>query len=80
MAEIREHPFVVSRPPRIPAPPPPTFDDLSGPVGASPDDVDEEIMKNMKTLWRNVPDTDIVEGLLNDESAYFHSSFHIFIY
>ena len=70
MPEILKHPFFVSRPPR-PIPgrffiSPPSLDEVERPVN-SPDEIDADIMGNLKTLWSGAPDEEILAALMSRE-------------
>ena len=47
-------------------PPPLTPDDCGRPIH-SRGEIDRELLRNLQTLWHNVNQEDIVQGLLNDE-------------
>lgn len=70
MEEIQAHPWVTRNPPRLiygSAPPaPPDVGQIARPVG-SRDDVDPEILQNLKTLWQGAKEDDIVRELLSKE-------------
>lgn len=70
MPEILQHPFFVSRSPR-PIPgrqtvSPPSLNEVERPVN-SPDEIDEDIMGNLKTLWHGASDDEIISALMSRE-------------
>ncbi|GAA5855207.1 hypothetical protein JCM8547_008984 [Rhodosporidiobolus lusitaniae] len=73
MEEIRRHPWVTRKPPRLiyglPPPPPPNVHQIARPVG-SRSEIDPEILTNLKTLWQGSPEEDIVRELLSPEKTW----------
>jgi serine/threonine-protein kinase HSL1 (negative regulator of Swe1 kinase) len=70
MPDILTHPFFVSRSPR-PIPgrqfvSPPSLDEAERPVN-SPDEIDADIMGNLKTLWSGAADDEILAALMSRE-------------
>ena len=70
MPEILSHPFFVSRPPR-PIPgrqfvSPPSLNEVERPV-SSPDEIDADILSNLKTLWTGATEQEIVAALMSRE-------------
>lgn len=72
MEEIRAHPWVTRKAPKLiygsPPPPPPDVGQIARPVGSRAD-VDPEILQNLKTLWQGAKEDDIVRELLSKESV-----------
>jgi hypothetical protein len=70
MPEILTHPFFTSRSPRaIPGRQfvsPPSLDEVERPVN-SEEDIDSDIMGNLKTLWSGATDEEIVAALMSKE-------------
>lgn len=70
MPEILTHPFFVSRPVRaIPGRQmvsPPSLDEVERPVN-SLEEVDSDIMGNLKTLWSGATDEEILAALMSKE-------------
>ena len=70
MPDILKHPFFVSRPPRqIPGRAfvsPPALNEVERPVN-SPEEIDSDIMGNLKTLWHGVSDDEIIAALMSKE-------------
>jgi serine/threonine-protein kinase HSL1 (negative regulator of Swe1 kinase) len=76
MPEILTHPFFVSRSPR-PVPgratvSPPSIDEVERPVN-SPEEIDEDIMGNLKTLWSGASDDEIIAALMSKELVSSHT-------
>lgn len=70
MPEILAHPFFTSRPIR-PIPgrqfvSPPSLDEVERPVN-SPEEIDSDIMGNLKTLWSGAADDEIIAALMSKE-------------
>ncbi len=70
MPEILKHPFFVSRPPKeIPGRPlvsPPSLNEVECPITCA-EEVDPDIMGNLKTLWHGASDAEIIAALLSKE-------------
>ncbi|OWT40678.1 serine/threonine-protein kinase [Cryptococcus neoformans] len=82
MPEILSHPFFVSRPPR-PIPgrslvSPPTLDEVERPVN-SVDEIDPDIMGNLKTLWSGVSDQEIIKALMCKDKTWEKTIYHLLI-
>ncbi|GAA6064411.1 hypothetical protein JCM10212_001235 [Sporobolomyces blumeae] len=73
MEEIQAHPWMTRKPPRMihgsPPPAPPDVSQIARPVG-SREDVDPEILQNLKTLWQGTQEDDIVRELLSREKTW----------
>lgn len=70
MPEILNHQFFTSRAPK-PIPgrqfvSPPSLDEVERPVN-SPEEIDADIMGNLKTLWSGASDDEIVAALMSRE-------------
>jgi serine/threonine protein kinase len=70
MPEILQHPFFVSRPPR-PIPgralvSPPSLGEVDNPVNLA-NEIDPDIMGNLKTLWSGATEDEIVTALMSKE-------------
>ncbi|WWD09084.1 hypothetical protein V865_007204 [Kwoniella europaea PYCC6329] len=82
MPEILQHPFFVSRPPR-PIPgralvSPPSLDEVERPVN-SPEEIDADIMGNLKTLWSGATDEEIITALMSKEKTWEKAIYHLLI-
>ncbi|BGO91156.1 serine/threonine-protein kinase gin4 [Rhodotorula toruloides] len=73
MDEIRAHPWVTRKPPRliygVPPPAPPDVNQIARPVG-SVDEIDPEILGNLRTLWQGAGEREIVQELLSPEKTW----------
>ncbi|KAH7335304.1 kinase-like domain-containing protein [Rhizoctonia solani] len=69
VAEVLKHPFFRSIPPYANPILPPTFAHLASTVPKDLGDIsiDNDIMKNMRTLWRNRQDSDIIRAIHNPQ-------------
>lgn len=82
MPDILQHPFFVSRAPR-PIPgralvSPPTLDEVERPVN-SPEEIDEDIMGNLKTLWSGASDDEIVAALMSKDKTWEKAIYHLLV-
>ncbi|WVQ93812.1 hypothetical protein IAU59_000890 [Kwoniella sp. CBS 9459] len=82
MPDILTHPFFVSRPPR-PIPgralvSPPALDEVERPVN-SPEEIDSDIMGNLKTLWSGASDDEIVSALMSKDKTWEKAIYHLLI-
>lgn len=68
MEKIRVHPFFTRRPPRPQRGlvDPPTPDQVLRPV-ARKEDIDSDILKNLKTLWNGSSEEEVVQALVGKE-------------
>lgn len=68
MDDVLRHPWVTRKPPRLiygqPPPAPPDVVQIARPVG-SREEIDPEILSNLKTLWQGANEEEIVEELLS---------------
>ncbi|WVR03489.1 hypothetical protein IAU60_000480 [Kwoniella sp. DSM 27419] len=82
MPEILQHPFFISRPVRaIPGRAlvsPPSLDEVERPVN-SPEEIDADIMGNLKTLWSGATDDEIVAALMSREKTWEKAIYHLLI-
>lgn len=73
MEDIRRHPWVTRQPPRLiygqPPPAPPDVRQIARPVG-SREEVDPEILTNLKTLWQGTSEGEIVQELLSPQCVF----------
>ncbi|KAI9635899.1 serine/threonine-protein kinase [Dioszegia hungarica] len=82
MPDILSHPFFVSRSPR-PIPgrslvSPPSLDEVDSPV-SSADEIDEDIMSNLKTLWSGAADDEIVAALMSKDKTWEKAIYHLLV-
>jgi hypothetical protein len=69
VADVLEHSFFRSVPPRSAPVLAPTFAHLASIVPRDFEEIsiDNDIMKNMRTLWRNRQDNDIIRAIRNQQ-------------
>jgi serine/threonine-protein kinase HSL1, negative regulator of Swe1 kinase len=67
--DIKKHPWFVSQPRRIPEHPVPSLDVISRPL-KDPSSIDSDILANLRTLWHNAPEEEIVSSLLSNEQTW----------
>lgn len=81
MPEIMAHPFFRSRAPRLTGgremPAPPSLDVLARPVRA--EDIDIDLMCNLKTLWHALSDDEIYDSLLSQEKTWEKAIYHLLV-
>ncbi|WWC85951.1 uncharacterized protein L201_000821 [Kwoniella dendrophila CBS 6074] len=82
MPEILKHPFFISRPTR-PIPgrltvSPPSLNEVERPVN-SENEIDQDIMGNLKTLWSGASDKEIINALLSKEKTWEKAIYHLLI-
>jgi hypothetical protein len=65
---IRTHPWVTRRRPRELAfqPQPPTPDQIERPV-AEIDEIDADILQNLRTLWQGASEDEVIDALISKE-------------
>ncbi|GAA5834744.1 hypothetical protein JCM11251_003651 [Rhodosporidiobolus azoricus] len=73
MEDIRRHPWVTRKAPRLiyglAPPPPPNVHQIARPVGSRAD-IDPEILTNLQTLWQGATIEEIVGELLSPEKTW----------
>ncbi|KAI0821589.1 kinase-like domain-containing protein [Irpex lacteus] len=69
VSEILSHPFCTSQPLKAVNEDIPTLEQLARPL-ASAGDVDQDILANLRTLWRNVSDEQLIRNLTSDENTW----------
>ncbi|BEJ16684.1 hypothetical protein CspHIS471_0600850 [Cutaneotrichosporon sp. HIS471] len=81
MAEIMAHPFFRSRAPRLMGgrqmPVPPSLDVMARPVRA--EDIDVDLMCNLKTLWHAMSEEEIYQSLLSKEKTWEKAVYHLLV-
>ncbi|KAF8606075.1 kinase-like protein, partial [Ceratobasidium sp. AG-I] len=79
ISEVLRHPFFRSVPPRAQPVLAPKFADLSGrvPLDFTSVSIDGDIMKNMRTLWRNRQDRDIIRAVRNKQDNWEKTAYHL---
>jgi hypothetical protein len=68
MDQIRSHPFYTRRPAKeLPFySSPPTPDQIERPVNEV-DEIDADILANLRTLWNGAPEDDVIDALISRE-------------
>ncbi|TKA51046.1 hypothetical protein B0A53_05841 [Rhodotorula sp. CCFEE 5036] len=73
MDDVLRHPWVTRKPPRLiygqPPPAPPDVVQIARPVG-SREEIDPEILSNLKTLWQGDNEEEIVQELLSPRKTW----------
>ncbi|KAG8764099.1 hypothetical protein FRC11_005509 [Ceratobasidium sp. 423] len=79
VAEVLKHPFFRSIPPRTTPTLAPTFAHLASRVPKDLEklSIDNDIMKNMRTLWRNRQDSDIIRAIRNPHDNWEKVAYHL---
>jgi serine/threonine-protein kinase HSL1, negative regulator of Swe1 kinase len=78
VAEILKHPFYTSQPPKVAPYEVPTLDQLARPLASSAD-IDHDILSNLRTLWRDVSDEQLIENLTNDKNTWDKAVYHLLV-
>lgn len=76
--EILSHPFCTSQPLKAVNEDIPTLEQLARPL-ASAGDVDQDILANLRTLWRNVSDEQLIRNLTSDENTWDKAVYHLLV-
>ncbi|KAJ1306790.1 hypothetical protein OPQ81_007776 [Rhizoctonia solani] len=79
VAEVLNHPFFRSIPPRTTPVLAPSFTHLASiiPKGLGKLSIDNDIMKNMQTLWRNREDNDIIRAISNPQDNWEKIAYYL---
>ncbi|WOO84664.1 Serine/threonine-protein kinase HSL1 [Vanrija pseudolonga] len=81
MAEIISHTFFQSRLPRLTGgrrlPAPPSLADMARPVSAQ--EIDPDILSNLKTLWHGATDSQIYSELMSSEKTWEKAIYHLLV-
>ncbi|PPQ67703.1 hypothetical protein CVT24_002759 [Panaeolus cyanescens] len=80
MREIMRHPFFTSQPLKNPSAMPtnPNIDSIARPIG-SLSGIDPDIFANLRTLWHDTPDSDIIDSLLSPERNWQKGIYHLLV-
>ncbi|KAF9820578.1 hypothetical protein IEO21_01281 [Rhodonia placenta] len=78
MQGILQHPFYTSQKPKKMDCDTPNLDDIARPL-ASKEDIDPDILANVRTLWHGVPDDEIIDSLTNDEQTWEKGVYHLLL-
>ncbi|KAI0091680.1 kinase-like domain-containing protein [Irpex rosettiformis] len=78
VSEILKHPFYKSQPPTVVHHDIPTLDQLSRPL-SSASEIDQDILANLRTLWRGISDEQLVNNLMNGENTWDKAVYHLLV-
>ncbi|EIW79280.1 Pkinase-domain-containing protein [Coniophora puteana RWD-64-598 SS2] len=76
--EILQHPFYLLRPPTAPPADMPPLDEIAKPLSGS-EEIDWDVLGNLKTLWNNTPESDILDSLRTDEPNWQKGVYRLLI-
>lgn len=76
MADILQHPFFLSQEPKVCNKRIPDLILMTRPIPMEVD-IDQNILRNLRTLWHGTPDKDIIESLRNDEPNWQKGVYHL---
>ena len=75
---ILTHPFFTSQPPKVMPYEAPSLDEIARPL-SSADDVDSNILANLRTLWPVVSDEQLKENLTNEKQTWEKGVYHLLV-
>ena len=78
MPEILVHPFFTSRPPRPALARIPDLTDIAKPITRA-SDIDPDLFDNLRTLWNDTPDQQLIQRLLNPEQTWEKAVYHLLV-
>ena len=78
MAEILLHPFFTSRPPKPTLARVPDLAEIAKPI-ARASDIDSDLFDNLRTLWNDTPDQQLILRLLNSERTWEKAVYHLLV-
>lgn len=78
MPEIIVHPFFTSRPPKPTLARVPDLAEIARPV-ARASDIDPDLFDNLRTLWNDTPDQQLIRRLLNSEQTWEKAVYHLLV-
>ncbi|TDL23777.1 Pkinase-domain-containing protein [Rickenella mellea] len=76
MEGILAHPWFTSKAQQGTGYRPPSLQEIARPV-ASASQIDADIFGNLRTLWHDAPDEDIIDGLTNDKVTWEKGVYHL---
>ena len=76
--EIIVHPFFASRPPIPTLARVPDLAEIAKPI-ASASDIDSDLFDNLRTLWNDTPDQQLIRRLLNSEKTWEKAVYHLLV-
>lgn len=78
MPGILEHPFFVSKVPKIVDRVIPSLEHIARPIGTLAS-IDPDIFANIRTLWHGTPDADLIDSLRNGEQNWQKGIYHLLV-
>ena len=78
MPEILAHPFFTSRPPKPTLSRVPGLAEIAKPI-AHASDIDPDLFDNLRTLWNDTPDQQLIRRLLNSEQTWEKAVYHLLV-
>lgn len=78
MSEILLHPFFTSRSPNPTLARVPDLPEIAKPV-ARASDIDPDLFDNLRTLWQDTPDQQLIRRLLNSEQTWEKAVYHLLV-
>ncbi|KAI0078665.1 Pkinase-domain-containing protein [Panus rudis PR-1116 ss-1] len=79
MPEILVHPFYTVKPPRQLDHQVPDFDEIARPL-TSVSDIDQDILANLRTLWPDVGQEDVISNLLDEDPTWEKGVYHLLVH
>ncbi|KAI0629301.1 Pkinase-domain-containing protein [Trametes polyzona] len=76
--DILRHPFYTSQPPKPMSRDVPKLDEIARPL-TSAADIDSDIFANLRTLWRGMPDEQIVSRLMDPKPSWEKGVYHLLV-
>ena len=78
MPEILVHPFFTSRSPKLTLVRVPDLAEIAKPI-ARASDIDLDLFDNLRTLWNDTPDQQLIRRLLNSEQTWEKAVYHLLV-
>ena len=78
MSEILVHPFFTSRRPKSTLTHVPDLAEIAKPI-ARASDIDPDLFDNLRTLWNDTPDQQLIRRLINSEQTWEKAVYHLLV-
>ena len=78
MAEILVHPFFTSHPPKPTRARVPDLVEIAKPIGRA-SDIDPDLFDNLRTLWNDTPDQQLIRRLINSDQTWEKAVYHLLV-
>ena len=78
MPEILVHPFFTSRPPKPTLARVPDLTEIAKPI-ARATDIDHDLFDNLRTLWNDTPDQELIRRLTNSEQTWEKAVYNLLV-